>query len=84
MPRLSVPLTDEQHTAIKVKAAQVGLTQAEVARRLLFAWLGKIELTANRDVEQINHLIGYINELYQVGQLSGYSRDKLLSLVMIE
>jgi hypothetical protein len=38
MPRLSVPLTDEQHTAIKVKAAQVGLAQAEVARRLLLAW----------------------------------------------
>lgn len=38
MPRLSVPLTPQQHTAIKVKAAQVGLAQAEVARRLLFAW----------------------------------------------
>ena len=39
MPRLSVPLTDEQHTAIKIKAAQAGLPQAEVARRLLLAWL---------------------------------------------
>ena len=38
MPRLSVPLTQEQHKAIKVKAAQVGLPQAEVARRLLLAW----------------------------------------------
>jgi hypothetical protein len=39
MPRLSVPLTEEQHIAIKVKAAHAGLTQAEVARRLLFFWL---------------------------------------------
>jgi hypothetical protein len=39
MPRLSVPLTDEQHKAIKVKSAQAGLPQAEVARRLLLAWL---------------------------------------------
>lgn len=38
MPRLSVPLTDEQHKAIKVKAAQADLPQAEVARRLLLAW----------------------------------------------
>ena len=46
MPRLSVPLTDEQHTAIKIKAAQAGLPQAEVARRLLLAWLrGDVELS---------------------------------------
>ncbi|NIM52236.1 MAG: hypothetical protein GTO22_23830 [Gemmatimonadales bacterium] len=49
MPRLSVPLTDQQHTAIKVKAAQVGLAQAEVARRLLLAWLaGELDLPAEQ------------------------------------
>lgn len=39
MPRLSVPLTTEQHRAIKVKAAETGLPQAEIARRFLLAWL---------------------------------------------
>jgi len=46
MPRLSVPLTEEQHRAIKIKAAQVDLSQAEIARRLLFAWLcGDVQLS---------------------------------------
>jgi len=45
MPRLSVPLTDEQHRAIKVRAAQAGVAQAEIARRLLLAWVaGKLNL----------------------------------------
>jgi len=53
MPRLSVPLTEEQHRAIKIKAAQVNLSQAEIARRLLFAWLtGNITLP---QVETSNH-----------------------------
>jgi hypothetical protein len=45
MKRLPIPLTDEQHRAIKVKAAQAGLAAAEIARRFLLAWLrGEIEL----------------------------------------
>ena len=39
MKRLSVPLEDNQHLEIKVKAAVTGLPQAEIARRLLLAWL---------------------------------------------
>jgi len=39
MPRLSVPLTPEQHKAIKRKAAGRGVPLAEIARRLLFLWL---------------------------------------------
>jgi hypothetical protein len=39
MPKLSVPLTAPQHRALKIRAAEVGLTQAEVARRLLMAWV---------------------------------------------
>jgi len=43
--RLSVPLDDNQHLEIKVKAAVTGLPQAEIARRLLLAWLrGEIAL----------------------------------------
>ena len=38
MPRLSVPLTDDQHAAIRRKAGALGVPQAEVARRLLLAW----------------------------------------------
>lgn len=38
MPRLSVPLTNEQHKAIRAKAAGLGVPQAEVARRFLLAW----------------------------------------------
>lgn len=40
MPRLSVPLTDEQHAAIRAKALQTGVPLAEVARRFLLAWVG--------------------------------------------
>ena len=39
MPRLSVPLTEEQHRAIKTRAAALGVPQAEIARRLLLLWL---------------------------------------------
>jgi hypothetical protein len=39
MPRLSVPLTQAQHEAIKAKSEQTGVPQAEVARRLLLLWL---------------------------------------------
>jgi len=39
MPKLSVPLTDEQHKAIKTRAAGLGVPLAEVTRRLLFLWL---------------------------------------------
>ena len=39
MKRLSVPLEDNQHLEIKVKAAVTGLPQAVIARRLLLGWL---------------------------------------------
>ena len=39
MKRLSVPLENNQHLEIKVKAAVTGLPQAEIARRLLLGWL---------------------------------------------
>jgi hypothetical protein len=39
MPRLSVPLTEDQHAAIRRKASALGVPQAEVARRLLLAWV---------------------------------------------
>lgn len=45
MPRLSVPLTDDQHAAIRRKAGALGVPQAEVARRLLLAWArGEVEM----------------------------------------
>lgn len=44
MPRLSVPLTDEQHQAIKAKSDQTGVPQAEVARRFLLAWVQGLRL----------------------------------------
>ena len=39
MPRLSVPLTDDQHHAIRARADALGVPLAEIARRLLFLWL---------------------------------------------
>lgn len=39
MPRLSVILTEQQHRAIRIKAAEIGLSQTEIARRFLLAWL---------------------------------------------
>ena len=39
MPRLSIPLTDEQHRIIRLKCADLGVAQAEVARRFLAAWV---------------------------------------------
>lgn len=65
MPRLSVPLTDEQHTAIKVKAARVGLTQAEIARRLLFAWLAG-DVLNDVEVEIIKGELRYTMTNYQL------------------
>ena len=45
MPRLSVPLTIDQHAAIRRKAGALGVPQAEVARRLLLAWVrGEVEM----------------------------------------
>lgn len=45
--RLPVPLTEAEHTRIKVKAAREGLPMAEIARRLLHAWLqGDLSLPA--------------------------------------
>ena len=42
---MSVPLTDEQHRAIRMKAAGLGVPQAEVARRFLLAWVrGEMEM----------------------------------------
>jgi len=57
--RLPVPLTETEHTEIKVKAAVLGLSMAEVARRLLRGWVrGDVELPAcdgERIVERINN-----------------------------
>lgn len=39
VPRLSVPLSDQQHKAVKAKALSLGIPQAEIARRLLLLWL---------------------------------------------
>ena len=39
MPRLSVPLNNQQHRAIKAKAADMGVAMAEAARRLLLQWV---------------------------------------------
>jgi hypothetical protein len=49
MPRLSVPLTDEQHEAIKARAFQQRLPQAEIARVLLLAWLQNPEMIVKDD-----------------------------------
>ena len=39
MPRLSVPLTTEQHSIIRSRADDLGIPLAEIARRLLFLWM---------------------------------------------
>jgi hypothetical protein len=39
VPRLSVPLTDEQHRAIRTRADALGVPLAEITRRLLLLWL---------------------------------------------
>ena len=39
MPRLSVPFSESDHKAVRVRCAELGIPQAEVARRLLLAWL---------------------------------------------
>jgi len=50
MPRLSVPLTDEQHKAIRARAEAQGVPMAEIARRLLFLWLmDDLELPQGRE-----------------------------------
>lgn len=60
MPRLSVPLTQEQHMAIKVKAAQVGLPQAEIARRLLLAWEREEEKLNATELGILKVAVGYL------------------------
>jgi len=43
--RICIPLTSDQQKRIKIKAAETGLSMAEVARRFLLAWLrGELEL----------------------------------------
>jgi hypothetical protein len=78
MPRLSIPLTQEQHTAIKVKAAQVGLSQAEVARRLLFAWLAGDVLTGDELEESILNIECIMDE--RVFSLSSDEMEVLTNL----
>ncbi len=54
MPRLSVPLTDDQHAAIRRKAGALGVPQAEVARRLLLAWVrGEMEMPTIGDIYRL-------------------------------
>ncbi len=51
--RLSVPLTDKQHQAIKVRAAETGLPLTQIVRRLLFAWLrGELEVPEGRRADR--------------------------------
>jgi len=58
MPRLSVPLTDEQHRAIRRKAASLGVPQAEVARRFLLAWaLGLLDMPVYREATEFEETI---------------------------
>ena len=61
MPRLSVPLTPEQHRAVKRKAAGLGVPQAEIARRLLLLWLADdLELpTGKRYLAIIDAAVAY-------------------------
>lgn len=50
MPRLSVPLTEDQHRALRLKCADLGVAQAEVARRLLAAWVrGELEWSDEKE-----------------------------------
>lgn len=63
VPRLSVPLTDEQHRAIRLKAAGLGVPQAEVARRFLLAWtLGLLDMPVYREMTELDQTIEQINE----------------------
>jgi hypothetical protein len=64
MPRLSVPLTDQQHRAIKTRAAGLGVPLAEIARRLLFLWLiDDLELPQGDDYRAlVDAAVGYYAE----------------------
>jgi hypothetical protein len=54
MPRLSIPLTEDQHAAIRRKAGALGVPQAEVARRLLLAWVrGELEMPTIGDIYRL-------------------------------
>ena len=45
MKRIVIPISSQVHGDIKATAARAGLAMAEIARRLLLAWLrGEIEL----------------------------------------
>ena len=45
MKRLSVPLTDKQHHAIKIRATVKGLPMTRIVRLFLAAWLrGELEV----------------------------------------
>lgn len=52
MKRFTVPLEDNLHLEIKVKATVLGLPMTEIMRRLLVAWLrGDVALPDMRDDE---------------------------------
>ena len=69
MPSLSAPLTADQHAAIRRKASALGVPQAEVARRLLLAWVrGEMEMPVYREATEFDQTIERIVRGYKRGQ----------------
>lgn len=77
MPRLSIPLTQPQLTAVKVKAAQASLSMAEVSRQLLFAWLAD-EVLTKRDIDDLGMCV---NGILASAQLKDEYTSKLYDLI---